>query len=164
MKPAETACDYVIEDSPDQPATHPHTIAWAQRLGYAGLLPFAGALVLLFAGNQAVAELALNSLLAYAAVILTFVGALHWSSALLGRNDTSSVSLLVISVLPSLVAWLCLLIPVAEGLLLMALAYLAVYSFDRSAWRDLQWFVRLRTHLTIGALSCLLSGWLRVTL
>lgn len=162
MKPVQPVSDYVIEQPETRPTDSRDAVLWAQRLGYAGLLPFiAPLLVLPFAGDG-LQLWVLRALLAYAAVILSFVGALHWSVALLGRSEASSVRLLVVSVLPSLLAWLSLLLPLAQGLLLAMISFLALYAFDRSAWRELPWFLQLRRNLTLVALCCMFIGWLWV--
>ena len=48
----------------------------ATGLGYAGLLPFFGGLALLW--YPPMADLGISALTLYAAVILSFVGAVHW--------------------------------------------------------------------------------------
>ena len=156
MKSLHLPYDYAVEQNTAQ--QDPHTVIWAHRLGYAGLIPFIASLLVIVFADTLASIWALQAMVAYGAVILTFVGALHWSTALLTHTD--SPALLVISVLPSLVAWLALLMPSYAGMPLMILAYVAVYAFDRVEWQQLAWFVRLRSPLTLVAISCLTLGWL----
>ena len=59
------------------PAPIPGPVAW---LGYGGLLPFGALALLLLDGARS--ALWWPALLAYGAVILSFVGALHWGFAM----------------------------------------------------------------------------------
>ena len=157
MNHHQPAYDYVIEEPAIKPTQD--AVVWAKRLGYAGLTPFIISVLFLFVANESLQPLALQSLLAYAAVILTFVGALHWTRALLGRGSMSPAKLLTISVIPSLVAWLALLLPMSQGLVIMAMTFVAVYVFDRSAWHDLPWFLAMRRNLTLVVLACMTMAW-----
>ncbi|MGD2074756.1 MAG: DUF3429 family protein [Gammaproteobacteria bacterium] len=130
----------------------------ARRLGYLGAVPFAAC-----AGAALVAEgtaqaLAVQSLLGYGALILSFVGALHWARGLQSGMPGAGPGLLVLSVMPALLAWVALLLPPAEGLALLAAGFVGLYLFDRRAWGAQPWFVRLRLHLSTAAVLCLASG------
>lgn len=72
-------------------------------LGYGGLLPFGlGALGLLFMPTGH--ALWQTLLLAYAAIILSFVGALHWGFAM-GADASDAPGLYSWSVVPALLGW-----------------------------------------------------------
>ena len=76
----------------------------APLLGYLGLLPFvAGALALWLAPPDLAAK-ASRALLYYGAVILSFMGAVHWGLAMHGDYPGRDRQL-AMSVLPALVAW-----------------------------------------------------------
>jgi hypothetical protein len=134
---------------PDAPAP-------AVVLGLAGVIPFAaGALGSFWAG--AIGGFATTALLAYGAVILSFLGGIHWGLAI-GQGDPSYRHLGV-GVVPSLVGWVALLLGAAAGLLLLAAAFVAVLGLDVQLTRDgtaPAWFPRLRTALTAAAVVCLL--------
>jgi glutaredoxin len=130
----------------------------ARWLGYLGVLPFVGSALALVLAGDAVRAVALPALLGYGAVILSFVGALHWARGLGAGEGDTGVRLLVVSVLPALLAWVSLLLPPAEGLLLLASGFGVVYLFDRRAWRERPWFVRLRLQLSAAAALCLITG------
>ncbi len=81
----------------------PASVVW---LGYGGLIPF----VALSAGSFAVAEYAALcriALILYGAVILSFVGSLHWAFAMTlpGLNAAKRTECFVWSVVPALLAW-----------------------------------------------------------
>ena len=142
-----------------EPAAAPQPVRRAaQWLGYLGGLPFiACALVALLAEDQ-VRALALQGLLGYGAVILSFVGALHWTRGLQASAAATGTGLLVISVLPALLGWVALLLPWPEAGVLLAIGFAVMYLFDRRAWSAQPWFQRLRLHLSATAILCLVSG------
>jgi fermentation-respiration switch protein FrsA (DUF1100 family) len=77
--------------------------AWAQRLGYAGLLPFVLLAIATWVAEPGRRAFAVLALAGYGAVIASFLGAIHWG---LLMRDTSkqSLSLLGWGVMPSLLA------------------------------------------------------------
>jgi hypothetical protein len=89
----------------------------AQRLGLLGLLPFFALAALAWLGDDATvgrwhaAGLARLALVAYAAVILSFLGAVHWGLALSARDLPAPLLRLSLTwgVIPSLLGWLALL-------------------------------------------------------
>ena len=130
----------------------------AQWLGYLGALPFIACAALALLAEDPVRALALQGLLAYGAVILSFVGALHWTRGLQAGAAATGTGLLVISVLPALLGWIALLLPWPEGGVLLAVGFALMYLFDRRAWSAQPWFQRLRLHLSATAILCLVSG------
>ena len=135
--------------------------AWL--LGYAGILPFLLLyLILLF--NPAMLDIYISHiglwLLAYAAVILSFLGAVHWGVALSKIDHLSPLTINLLfgySVLPSILAWLALLLPVKIAFYVMASLILLAYVVDKLLLFELlnSQYQRLRLHLTI-AVSVLL--------
>jgi hypothetical protein len=142
---------------PLAPRLPPAVARRARWLGYAGLLPFAASAAAIWWGGGEVRALALDALLAYAAVILGFVGALHWSRGMDSAAGAQPGQLLF-SVLPALLAWIALLIPAAHGLGLLMCGFVLVYRYDLSYWRAWPWFLRLRGRLTAGAIAALAVG------
>jgi glutaredoxin len=130
----------------------------AQWLGYLGGLPFVACAVFALLAEVQVRALALQALLAYGAVILSFVGALHWTRGLQAGAAATGTRLLLVSVLPALLGWVALLLPWPEGGVLLAIGFAVMYLFDRRAWRAQPWFQRLRLHLSATAILCLVSG------
>lgn len=128
----------------------------AQLLGYSGLIPFVGlALVIwLWPAHQARAA---SALLGYGATIASFLGAIHWGLTIRDQQGPST-SWLVWGVIPSLVAWVALMLPAAHGLLLMALLLWACFAVDRRAYPDsgLRAWLPMRLLLTaVASLSCI---------
>jgi len=88
-------------------------------IGIAGLIPF---IVLGLASvtlDDAKVATMLAGLIAYGAVILSFVGAVHWGFALAGIPRNIPLKLtrlrLVLSVVPSLVGWAAVLLSIVFG-------------------------------------------------
>lgn len=140
------------------------TIAWS--LGYAGLLPFFFLLlvIVLQPPMPMTTEQAGSWILSYAAVIISFLGAVHWGVAL-GMQDRIPPPvrdrLLLYSVVPPLLAWQMVLLPLQPALfgmvLLVVLAYIAdrlfLFRLLNSAYRI------LRLHLTLAvSISLILTG------
>lgn len=124
----------------------------ALLLGLAGLIPFLGFGVLSLGpqGEQGVLGLA-----AYAAVILAFLGGVHWGFALPEPSAHGRTARLVLGVVPSLAGWLALLLVIASGaasgLLLLVLSFIATTIVeDRGVAMGLmpRSYMRLRYGLT----------------
>jgi hypothetical protein len=101
-----------------------------------------------------------SALLAYGAVILSFVGALHWGFATLwqSHSDAYRGRLMAWSVVPALGAWIALLLPVRAGLLMVAALFALHQLADLMLVRNRElpgWYLQLRTPLTLGAVASL---------
>ena len=131
-------------------ATIPAPAAW---LGGAGVLPFLAFLLLAVLGRNAEQRaLGLQAFVAYGAVIATFLGGIRWGAAL-PAPDWRRLSM---SVFPSLIAFMLLLVPPRDALYFLAALFpiLGVFDLARSAnalWPS--WFKRLRLRLTIAVFS-----------
>ena len=130
--------------------------AWA--LGLAGLLPFVLGAVGVWFFPFEWSDLAATALLTYAAVIVSFLGGIHWGLAM--RQARAPRGWLIWGVLPSLLAWAGLLLNSAWGLLLMAASLILCYVVDAQIYRPLQlgaWLI-LRGMLTFVAVVSCLAG------
>ena len=135
-------------------------------LGAGGLLPFiALATGIVFFPDPNLSYF-LGWLTQYAALIVSFVGALQWG--LIMRVPAAGVgeqwSAFGWSVCPALIAWVALQMPQYEGLYLLAALFMLCLIMD---WRFARrhrlprWFMRLRLALTAGAVSSLVvAGWI----
>ena len=154
--------------SPALPTALPTSVAW---LGYGGLLPFAALAGIgwwapgtpLWGTPLWGTALWGTALLAYGAVILSFVGALHWGFAMVlgGLSDTERTHRFVWSVVPSLLAWPAVLLPMAGGAALLIVGFAAHLVQDlRLASRAAlpAWYLPLRWRLTVTACVCLALG------
>lgn len=127
----------------------------AARLAYAGLLPFMGGALLawLLARPEDLDTHAfvMRSLSTYAAIVISFLGALHWGFAML-RDDGAWRW----AVLPSLAAWVAALMPAYAGLVVHGALLLGCYAFDRTQYPalGLQHWLTLRFRCTVGAALC----------
>ena len=124
--------------------------AAVKYLSYAGLIPFIAALAGLFILADAPRDFALRALLAYAAVILSFVGAVHWGYLLHAGPDNAPF-LLGLSTLPNLTAWLSLLLADRIALLVLVLAFPLLLLYEKaSALNGILpgWYMSMRARLT----------------
>ena len=121
----------------------------ALLLGAGGLVPFlACGLGSVTAGGAVPADRALLALVEYAAIILSFLGAVHWGMALSGPGATGSGSWrsgadslrLALGVLPALIGWAALLVSVAAApaiaLALLIAGFLATTVVEARAAGD----------------------------
>ncbi len=137
----------------------PKTVAC---LGYGGLLPFIALAALVWLLPDKAPAL-LSALLAYGAVILSFVGALHWgfAVALPELDDSSRNASYVWSVIPALLAWVALIAPQSIAMVLLVSGFLLQYRRDRLLTKRSSlpgWYLGLRLQLTIVASLCLIAA------
>jgi hypothetical protein len=130
----------------------------ALLLGWAGVIPFAlftAASVLDIYPWSLDPTLALRS---YGACILSFMGGAQWG-VLLPREEGHAPSFrYAISVLPALLAFLCLLIPSTPGLVGLIVGFLALLAYDLSTVRQgfpPRWYASLRVQLTLAVVALL---------
>ena len=132
-------------------------------LGCGGLIPFVGLALLVAFVPVPWYAFWLGTLSYYGALILSFVGALHWGYAVhSGARGARAWMQYGWSVLPCLLGWMSLQLPVWTALRVQAAALLVCYSFDRSMARSEslpEWLLPLRAALTtIGATSLLFAS------
>jgi Protein of unknown function (DUF3429) len=139
------------------------TILW---LGYGGLLPFVGLALLMWAVPARLQPMMALALVAYGAVIASFLGGVHWGTGFL-MGEAAPRLQFVWGVVPSLVGWLALLLPARAGLPVLALLLAGCYAVDRMTYPavGLGRWLPMRLQLTVvAALSCSLAGlrvWIR---
>jgi len=138
------------------PPSQTHVPSPAKWLGALGAIPF---VFLALAGpfiEASFQERAHFGLAAYGAVILSFLGGVHWGLAIADAGSVQSngatFARLGISVVPSLVGWGALLLSKPISLLVLAAAFLGLLLFDMHASRKAQtpaWYPKLRLPLTV---------------
>lgn len=126
-------------------------------LGYLGIVPLLLATAFVIADTQE--ALAIQFVKAYAAVILTFIGAIHWGRAMLNNNTT----LLTVSVIPSLFASGCLILKPFLAIPLLAAGFIAIMMFDYRQYSDIDWFQKMRMQLTSMVVFLLLLNLIFIT-
>lgn len=131
-------------------------------LGASGAVPFVALAVASLTVDSALQAPVIVALGFYGAVILSFLGGVQWGLAISDRDTKrASFTRLGLSVVPSLVAWLALLLPALAGLPLLAVAFVVAYVADRRAeQRSLgpAWYPRLRLPLTLTVVASLLAA------
>lgn len=133
--------------------------ALAHRLGYAGLLPLVvGALLVWLVWPEA-HPYATAALAGYAAVIVSFLGGIHWGVAF-ARPDAHT-SWWLWGVTPSLVAWIGVLMPPSSGLVILGVMFAVCYAVDRRLYPlyGLSRWLTLRFRLSaLATLSCFIGA------
>ncbi|MCF5709242.1 DUF3429 family protein [Pseudomonas syringae] len=129
-------------------------------LGYGGLLPFIF-LALLIPFSLDYRPLIAIALVNYGAVILSFVGALHWGFAMTVQDMSAEQrsQRFIWSVMPALIAWIATLLPIPVGCVLLVVGLVAHLRQDRQLSRVISmpaWYLPMRLQLTVVASACLL--------
>lgn len=104
-----------------------------RRLGYAGLVPFIVLAFLMWLVTPEVHPLVAIALTAYAATVASFLGGIHWGIGLRHGSPQRNFHMLW-GVVPSLVAWIAVIMPAYAGLPLLGLLLLGCYLVDRKTW------------------------------
>ena len=96
---------------------------------------------------------------AYAALIVSFLGGIHWGLAF--RQSAPPASLFVWGVVPSLLAWVAVLMPPHAGLVLHGVLLVVCYLVDRRVYpvQGAAHWLTLRFRLSsVAALCCFLAA------
>ena len=133
---------------------------WAQRIGYSGLLPFVLLAMAMWEAEPGHRAFVGYALAGYGAVIASFLGAIHWG---LVMRDASKLSLALLGwgVIPSLFAWVALMLNTAFGLLVIAALLWACFAVDRVVYPrfQAQGWLPMRLSLTcIASASCVVGA------
>lgn len=126
-------------------------------LGWAGVLPFAAlALVGWWPQSPVWAH---GAFVAWSAVILSFPGGIRWGRAMSQGADAREYAR---SVMPSLLAWPTLMLPLDTAIPALALGFMVVLMIDtRGETLDAPaWFPRLRVGLTLSVVACHVLAWM----
>jgi len=137
-------------------STHP-TIS---RLGYAGLVPFVVLPCLMWLINPELLPFVSIALGGYAATIVSFLGGVHWGIGFM-KGDAAPRFHFIWGVVPSLLAWLALMMPAPGALPLLGLVFVVCYLVDRKTYpaAGLANWLPMRLRLTmVAALSCVLGA------
>ena len=152
---------------PMHDASHPPMLA--RLLGYSGLIPFVSGALCVWLAPQAMQAPIMTALLNYTAIILAFMGAIHWGLAMaVGtvRDDsiTGAPLQLGLSVIPALIGWTAVSfgLPATFALPVLLLAFIGLYLADlRAIALGLAppWYRALRLPLTLIVTLSLLTAW-----
>lgn len=141
------------------PASTPDTTAL--RLAYGGLLPFLLGALLVWAVRSDVQAYVALALSAYAALVLSFLGGIHWGLAMRQPAQAGPARGLVWGVVPSLVAWPAAVMPPDAGLVILGLMLIVTYAVDRRLYpaHGAAAWLTLRFRLSaVAALSCFIGA------
>ena len=130
------------------------------RLGYAGLVPFVLLAALMWLIDRELLPFVAIALGGYAAAIASFLGGVHWGIGFM-KGDIAPRFHFIWGVVPSLIAWLALMMPAYAALPLLGLVLVACYGVDRHTYPavGLASWLPMRLRLTLVAtLSCLLGA------
>ena len=130
----------------------------ARLLGFAGLAPFACFLLGSIAASGDLANLSRDALIAYGAIILSFMGGCRWGFAAVDQDRTANWRRYTVAVLPALYALPMTLIEFRAGALGLGVGLVALYLADLRLTRNggaPVWWPKLRLPLTCGATVCL---------
>lgn len=109
------------------------------------------------------------ALLSYGAIVLTFMGAVHWGLAMspaaapaAGRlGPARAWRAYTASMVPGLIAWVGLLLPAPAGAWLIVAAFGGIVAYDIRCMRTGEapsWFMQLRLPLAVVAAGSLVVG------
>ena len=130
------------------------------RLGYAGLIPFVLLAALLWLVDADLIPFVAIALGGYAAAIVSFLGGVHWGIGFM-KGEAAPRFHFVWGVVPSLMAWLALMMPAYATLPLLGLVVVACYAVDSKTYpaAGLASWLAMRLRLTVVATaSCVLGA------
>ena len=130
----------------------------AKFLGYTGVLPFLACDLVAVFGAGDFSTYALSSFLAYSAIILSFLGGIRWGVATL--MDQFQGRAMIISVLPGLWAFACLIWPdsvIAVWGLMLGFIFLGMADWLLPAPGSAVWMRALRVRLSLAVVFCHLA-------
>ena len=131
----------------------------ARFLGYMGLVPFIVCTALVWIMGGMVYDTALDILLYYGAVILSFLGGIHWGGAL--YQDPPHPYQLLLSIIPAVVGCISLLLTAQMTLTVLTIGFAGQWLIDRELMPE-GWFLKLRSSLTIIVILCLAAAQLKL--
>jgi hypothetical protein len=138
----------------------------ALLLGWGGVLPFVGLALAAAIGLPSPIPQAETMLIGYGAVILSFMGGVHWGGAMQsesGSRDDGAAWHYALSVMPALVGWTSLVLTSSYALVVLAAAFLSLLIVDltwASGGKAPAWYGKLRLQLTSAVLLCLGLAWI----
>ena len=125
-------------------------------LGYMGLVPFV-TLTISIGLNAGIFKQPHFMMISYAAVILTFMGAIYWGTAM-SMGESCSMLQLLISIVIALLGWTALLLPTHNAYQLLLITFIALCVADHyllPVRRYPRWYMNMRVVLTTIVVLCL---------
>lgn len=142
-------------------ATRPPGLAVG--LALAALVPFVTGALGLWLTPQAWREWVMNEYLAFAAVMLAFMGAIHWGLAMRADEASEKAPMQMgLSVIPPLLGWLALSLPINFAIPLFFFAFGTLYFADNWAVKQglaPAWYTRLRRPVSLAIIASMMVAW-----
>lgn len=135
------------------------TVKQVYWLGYAGLIPFVMGALLSWLVNADVHGFVLHALVAYSAVIASFLGGIYWGAAWKSQRPLTW-KLMGWGVTPSVIAWVAACMQPASGLVVLGFLIIGCYFMDRAVYPSLQlqqWLTLRFRATVIASLCCFLA-------
>lgn len=106
-------------------------------------------------------DIALLGLVGYAAISLTFAGAIHWGRVLGEFAQSNQFPTQLFGVLAAFLGWAGLLLPRELALPMLSAGLVFLWGTEQMLFNDELplWYRQLRTQLTAGAVLAMLIGW-----
>jgi hypothetical protein len=107
------------------------------------------------------AETAREAMKVYGAVIVSFLGGIRWGLGMHRDNSGQAAGLFASAVIMPILAWLAVFMPRPWDLVVLAGAFLIVWTADLALSRAggaPPWFAKLRSMLTGAVLVCLIAA------
>lgn len=149
----------LLSASPTLPDAAATPSPLALRLGYAGLIPFVAGAALTWLVRPDAHPYVVDALAKYASLIVSFLGGIHWGLGM--RQAEGSGARYAWGVLPSLLAWIAVVMPAYAGLAALGAVLVVCYLVDRRVYPalGLKGWMTLRFRLTVVAsLSCFIAA------
>lgn len=123
----------------------------ANLLGLLGLIPFVSLPLLVIINTLSLYE-ATGYFTQYSAIILSFLGGIHWYDSLQRTNKPLQMYL---AMLPSIVGWLALiLLSGSMALVVLSISFLMVILVDRKLLNMPSAYMKMRDRLTGVVVGC----------
>ena len=137
-------------------------------LAYAGLIPFIGLALMVQLAPTPINYLSAESIASYGAIIVAFMGALHWGANLqtLGKPTSGDRwidrNAWIWGITPALIAWVALHIYIPVSLIILAATLVIQRNIDKDTYTYYftnddarSAFITMRTRLSYIAAACL---------
>ncbi len=133
---------------------------FAAWIGYVGLIPFLTLAFAIWLLPQAFFLQLHQALLSYAAIILSFMGAIHWGLAMAAKEFVGRLQF-AISVIPALIAWFASLTSPTWNYSILLITFVCLCIFDNYMVKILRaprWYPVLCIPLTsVAAVSLIIA-------
>ena len=142
-------------------ATRPPALAVG--LAFASLMPFVTGALGLWVTPEAWREWVMQEFLAFAAVMLAFMGAIHWGLAMRAEEGSERAPMqLGLSVIPPLLGWFALSLPINFAIPVFFFAFATLYVAD--IWAVKQglapaWYTSLRRPVSLAIIASMIVAW-----